>query len=114
LWHLTKKQLQHLHDDEKLHNHLANEIIWHFVPSAPNFGEVCETTVKSMKIQLRNATLTFKGRSTVLSQFKASLNSISICVTCHIEDIDVLTPDHFLPVDQLVAISEPIIEDFFL
>jgi hypothetical protein len=54
-----KKQLQHLHDDEKFHNHLAtNGIIWHFVPSAPNFGEVWETVVKSMKIQLRNATLT--------------------------------------------------------
>jgi hypothetical protein len=56
-----KKQLQHLHNDEKLHKHLAtNGISWHFVPSAQNFGEVWEAVVTSMKVQLRNAALTFK------------------------------------------------------
>jgi hypothetical protein len=45
-----KKQLQHLHDDGKLHNHLAtNSIIWHFLQSAPNFAEVWEAVEKSMK-----------------------------------------------------------------
>jgi hypothetical protein len=56
-----KKQLQHIHDAEKLHKHLAtNGISWHFVPSAQNFGVVWEAVVTSMKVQLRNAALPFK------------------------------------------------------
>jgi hypothetical protein len=66
-----------------------------------------------MKVQLRYAALTFKGFSTVLCQIKASLNSKPICgKLADIEDIEVLTPDRFLPVDRLVAIKEPTTEDF--
>jgi hypothetical protein len=40
---------------------------------------------------------------------------VPICVKLtDIEDIDVLTPDHFLPVDRLMAIKEPTTEDFLI
>jgi hypothetical protein len=76
----AKKQLQHQHDDEKLHNHLATiGIIWHFMLSAPYFGEKWKSAVKSMKIQLRNAALNFspvmKGYRMIVKNRKVDLSA---------------------------------------
>jgi hypothetical protein len=106
--------LQQVHDDKKLHTHLVtNGIIWHFVSSAPNFGQVWKAVVKLKKVQLRNTALTFEGFSTILCQIKVSFTSKPICVKfTDIEDIYVLTPDHFLPIDRFGALIEPTTEDF--
>jgi hypothetical protein len=43
------------------------------------------------------------------------LNSKPFCFKLtDIDDIDVLTPDHFLLVERLVAIKEPTTEDFLM
>jgi hypothetical protein len=99
-----KKQLQHLHDNEKLHNHLAtNGIIWHFVPSAPNFGVVW------VEKRCPDFNRTFHGFMT--DQRIIELENDLLKLT-DIEDIDVLAPDYCLPVDRLVAIRKPTTEDF--
>ncbi|CAK1591379.1 unnamed protein product [Parnassius mnemosyne] len=77
---------------------------WHFTPPyTPHFGGLWEAGVKSVKQHLRKtltSNLTFEEFMTVLTQIEACLNSrpltpISTDVDT-IEDIQVLTPGHFI------------------
>ncbi|XP_055840251.1 uncharacterized protein LOC129907858 [Episyrphus balteatus] len=95
---------------------LAREgINWHFIPpSAPHFGGLWEAGVKSMKFHLRrvvgSSLLTFEELSTVLSQIEAILNSRPLCSISD-NDLNPLTPSHYLIGEPLTSIPEPIVED---
>ncbi|XP_070068128.1 uncharacterized protein [Drosophila takahashii] len=71
-----------LSKDEYLSNHFANEgILYHFIPpSAPHFGGIWESGVRSIKLHMKRimglTALTFDELSTVLIQIKALLNSV--------------------------------------
>lgn len=78
------------------------QIQWHFTaPSWPSSGGLWERAVRSLKHHLRRVVgeqkLTFEEFSTILTQLEACLNSRPLCaLTEDIEDLDVLTPAHFL------------------
>ncbi|XP_071579066.1 uncharacterized protein [Temnothorax nylanderi] len=94
--------------------HLADEgVQWHFnPPAAPHFGGLWEAAVKSMKRHLRRVigetTLTFEEMTTFLAEVEACLNSRPLqALTDDPEDLDALTPGHFLIGGPLNAIPEP-------
>ncbi|XP_049886415.1 uncharacterized protein LOC126380876 [Pectinophora gossypiella] len=77
-------------------------IDWHFnAPSWPTAGGLWEAAVKSMKHHLKRVLgeqkLTFEELSTLLTQIEGCLNSRPlIAITDNIDDLDCLTPGHFL------------------
>ena len=85
---------------------------WTFIPPlAPHFGGLWEAGVKSMKTHLKkilkDSLLTIEEMSTVLVQVEAVLNSRPLCpMTNSPEDLDVLTPAHFLVGQQYVPVPE--------
>jgi Pao retrotransposon peptidase/Protein of unknown function (DUF1759)/Family of unknown function (DUF5641)/Putative peptidase (DUF1758)/Integrase zinc binding domain len=102
-----KKSTQHA--AEKLAN---DKIKWHFIPPAtPHFGGLWEAAVKSVKKLLRTTlaekALTFEEFYTVLAEVEACLNSRPLTqLTNDPEDIDALTPGHFLIGRPLTAPPE--------
>ncbi|XP_044582991.1 uncharacterized protein LOC123264009 [Cotesia glomerata] len=89
---------------------------WKFnPPSAPHFGGKWEAGVKSVKHHLRRVIgdrlLTFEEMSTLLTQIEAILNSRPLCaLTEDPEDLEVLTPGHFLIGEALNVMPEPSLE----
>lgn len=87
-------------------------IEWLFIPpAAPHFGGLWEAGVKSVKTHLKKvhgtANLTYEEMSTVLIQVEAVLNSRPLCpFTNSVEDLSILTPNHFLTGQQYVPIPE--------
>ncbi|XP_022836774.1 uncharacterized protein LOC111364150, partial [Spodoptera litura] len=77
-------------------------IEWHWnCPSWPSAGGIWERSIRSLKQHMKRVigdqALTFEEYSTILSQIEASLNSRPLCsMSEDIEDIDFLTPAHFL------------------
>lgn len=98
------KHFQNLLREEKIE--------WNFIPPASShFGGLWEAGVKSMKTHLRRVlaicTMTVEEMITVLAQIESCLNSRPICpMTDDAEDLDVLTPNHFLTGQQLIPIAE--------
>lgn len=99
---------------EDLINILAEDgTHWHFNPPySPNFGGLWEAGVKSIKYHLRrilDRTLTFEEMSTTLCQIEACLNSRPLCPIDHndIDNLNVLTPGHFLIGEAPINIPEP-------
>lgn len=92
-------------------------IKWHFIPAAaPHFGGLWEAGVKSMKHHMKrvigNSTLTFEELSTVLIQIEAVLNSRPLCpFTSDPEDLNVLTPGHFLMGTAPITPPQPCLLD---
>lgn len=103
---------------EKIIESLASDNInWHFIPArAPNFGGIWEAGVKSVKYHLKrvlgNAHLNFEGLSTVLIQIESILNSRPLCqLSSNPDQLDPLTPAHFLIGKRLTALPEPSLID---
>ncbi|CAG5020177.1 unnamed protein product [Parnassius apollo] len=87
-------------------------ITWHFnAPSWPSAGGLWEAAVKSVKYHLRRVIgeqkLTFEEFSTPLTQIEACLNSRPLCaITEDPNDINYLTPSHFLASGPVLSIVE--------
>ena len=103
---------------DSLSEYAANEgVSWKFIPAnSPNFGGLWEAGVKSCKFHLKrvmtNASLTFEGFSTLLSQVEAILNSRPLVpLSTNPNDMDVLTPSHFLIGRRLTAVPDPDVTD---
>ncbi|XP_070075502.1 uncharacterized protein [Drosophila takahashii] len=85
---------------------------WHFNPPlSPNFGGLWEANVKSVKYHLKRVIgdrrLTYEELSTVLVTIEACLNSRPLCpLTADADDLEVLTPAHFLIGDSMLAPPE--------
>lgn len=92
-------------------------IDWKFIPpEAPHFGGLHERGVRSMKNhlykQLKTVRLTFEEYNTVLCQIEACLNSRPLCpLTADRENLNALTPGHFLIGDALLAPPEVTLVD---
>ncbi|XP_055623293.1 uncharacterized protein LOC129766719 [Toxorhynchites rutilus septentrionalis] len=90
-----------------------NGIVWKFIPpKAPNFGGLWEAAVKSAKSSLvkllGQRRLSFEDMTTVLGQVEAVMNSRPLTPLSEVPDeLDVLTPGHFLTGSSLLAIPDP-------
>ncbi|XP_031639984.1 uncharacterized protein LOC116351968 [Contarinia nasturtii] len=100
--------------NEQVEQGLANMATkFHFNPSiSPWMGGIWERGVGSIKYHLKRTIadriLTYEELSTVLTQIEAILNSRPITpMTENPEDLDVLTPGHFLIGSSLTAPIEP-------
>ena len=96
-------------------NYLSNEgINWRFVPpKAPHFGGIWEAGIKSAKSHLKKVLgsriLTFEEMSTLLVQIEMVLNSRPLIpFSGEIDDLDILTPGHFLRGAALNQLPTPI------
>ncbi|XP_062703501.1 uncharacterized protein LOC134285959 [Aedes albopictus] len=86
------------------------------LPRSPHFGGIWEAAVKSLKTHLRrtlvNALITAEQFQTLLTQIEALLNSRPLTQLSNSpEDLDVLTPGHFLVHRPLTSIPEPSYEE---
>ncbi|XP_061706724.1 uncharacterized protein LOC133517425 [Cydia pomonella] len=85
---------------------------WKFIPpGSPNHGGLWEAGVKSIKFHLKrtlgDATPTFEEFTTLLNQVEACLNSRPLSpLSDHPDDLEPLTPAHFLVGEPLVTIPE--------
>lgn len=92
-------------------------IAWHFIPPhSPHMGGLWEANVKSVKTHLKaviNETLlSFEEFYTVLVQVEAILNSRPLCPLSNVpEELEVLTPGHFLIGTSLLALPEESVLD---
>ncbi|XP_072744812.1 uncharacterized protein [Anoplolepis gracilipes] len=91
--------------------------LWKFIPPVtPHFGEKWEAGVKSVKYHLRrvigNQILTYEKMTTFLTQVEAILNSRPLCaLTDDPDDLNVLTPAHFLIGSSLATVLKPSLEN---
>lgn len=87
-------------------------ITWLFnVPGAPHFGGLFEAAVKSAKTLLKRMIgeqiLTFEELTTVFARVEAVLNSRPLCpLSQDPQDLEVLTPAHFLVGKPLLSVPE--------
>lgn len=86
---------------------------FHFAPpGSPHFNGLAEATVKMSKTAMRKVIgehkLTFEEMATFLAQVEAALNSRPLCaLPSDADDVNVLTPGHFLTGQPLNAVPEP-------
>ncbi|XP_017848265.2 uncharacterized protein LOC108603731 isoform X3 [Drosophila busckii] len=88
-------------------------INWQFIPPrSPHFGGLWEAAVKSAKFHfirvVGKSLLTFNELRTLVCEISAMLNSRPICPLSESpDDLDILTPGHFLIGASFAAIEEP-------
>ncbi|KAL0894301.1 hypothetical protein ABMA27_014299 [Loxostege sticticalis] len=88
------------------------DLEWHFnAPTWASAGGLWESCVKSLKFHLRRVLgtqkLTYEELATLLSQLEACLNSRPLCALSEDpEDINFLTPSHFLSSGPTLNIME--------
>ena len=114
----ANKELTNLYDFmtshyKELSTELRNQSIkWLFnPPSAPNFGGLFEAAVKSAKNLIKRVIgeqiLTFEELYTVFTKVEAILNSRPLVpISNDPNDLDILTPGHFLIGQGLIALPE--------
>ena len=99
-------------NDEMIKHLLPEQIDWKFIPArAPEFGGLWEASVKSCKSCLKkymnDAKFTLEEFNTLLIQIEGALNSRPIAVLSeNPDDLDPLTPGHFLIGAPLRALPE--------
>ncbi|CAI6362474.1 unnamed protein product [Macrosiphum euphorbiae] len=97
---------------DQFSGHIACE--WHFnPPGAPHFGGIWEAAVKSAKsllVRAMNSQIwTLEEFSTVLCRVEAALNSRPLIpASSDPNDLECLTPGHFLIGRPLLSIPEPV------
>lgn len=112
------RELYDLLHDPAVNSQIVNEtsqrgIVWKFIPPrAPNFGGLWEAAVKSAKTSLIRVLgqrrLSFEDMTTILIQIEATMNSRPLTPLSEDPDeLDVLTPGHFLVGSSLMAIPDP-------
>ncbi|XP_062538693.1 uncharacterized protein LOC134206968 [Armigeres subalbatus] len=106
--------LRNPHTASEISNETAQQgIVWKFIPPrAPNFGGLWEAAVKSAKTSLirvlAKQKLSFEDMATVLTQIEAAMNSRPLTPLSEDPDeMDVLTPGHFLIGSSLLTIPDP-------
>lgn len=110
LAHLFRSQQ---HKDQVTRSCSGDGITFKFIPPrSPNFGGLWEAAVKSLKTHLRrtvgNVTLYQDEFWTILIQIESCLNSRPLTqLTSDPNDLEVLTPGHFLVHRSLTSILEP-------
>ncbi|KAL0883539.1 hypothetical protein ABMA27_015693 [Loxostege sticticalis] len=99
--------------NENVYQNLADmQIEWHFnAPSWPSAGGLWESAVKSLKYHLRRVLgdqkLTYEEFTTLLAQIEGCLNTRPLCaISEDPDDLDFLTPSHFLASGPLCTIIE--------
>ncbi|XP_039315422.1 uncharacterized protein LOC105198944 [Solenopsis invicta] len=104
-------------ESEKLATLLANDgTQWNFnPPAAPHFGGKWEAGVKSVKYHLhrviRDTSLTYEELYTLLTQVEATMNSRPLSALSEDpEDLNALTPGHFIMGCAPSLIPEPSLE----
>ncbi|XP_053691724.1 uncharacterized protein LOC128740217 [Sabethes cyaneus] len=114
---LRKLFISQQHKDLVTKECATDNITFHFIPPrSPSLGGIWEAAVKSMKFHLRrivgNAMLTETEYRTALIQVEAMLNSRPITAMSEDpQDLQPLTPGHFLVGKPLNAIPEPLLHD---
>ncbi|XP_015121267.1 uncharacterized protein LOC107044034 [Diachasma alloeum] len=115
---LEKLYHQESRENQRIQSVLAsNGTQWSFsLPRAPHFGGKWEAAVKSTKHHLKRvlgpSTLTYEELNTVIIQIEACLNSRPICqMSDHPEDLQTLTPGHFMVGEPLQLIPKPSLLD---
>ncbi|XP_067129092.1 uncharacterized protein [Centruroides vittatus] len=115
------KNVSLIDKSSELAHFIASEgITWIFnPPAAPHFGGIWESAVKSMKFHLKrvigSTLLTYEEFVTLLTQVEACLNSRPLCpMSSDPNDLQVLTPGHFLIGAPLIAIPESDLSDIAL
>lgn len=105
---------------EILSNLSRDQIKWNFNPArAPHFGGLWEASVKSVKFHLKRVLfetkLCFEEFNTLLIQIEAILNSRPLCaLTADPDDIQALTPGHFIIGQALNTLPEQALDDLRL
>ncbi|KAL0820903.1 hypothetical protein ABMA28_005563 [Loxostege sticticalis] len=106
------EQLKQIFNDSFLSEVTEMKIEFHFnAPAWPSAGGIWERAVRSLKHHLRRVVgeqkLTFEEYTTILTQIEACLNSRPLCpLTENIDDLDFLTPAHFLTGRSGVTVME--------
>jgi hypothetical protein len=113
--HLREVQsfLRKANDCEDIHSYLLERKI-DFIrnpPTASHFGGIFEAAVKSAKTLLRrvvgDTSLTFEEMNTLFARIEAILNSRPLCpMSENVDDLNALTPAHFLIGDSLLGVPE--------
>lgn len=92
---------------------LDENIEWKFIPPrAPNFGGLWEAGVKSFKYYFKRAIgdsrLTYEEFLTIMVQVESLLNSRPLTpLSSDVDDLEILTPGHFLIGRPMTSIPEP-------
>ncbi|XP_050339953.1 uncharacterized protein LOC126766136 [Bactrocera neohumeralis] len=110
---LQQQFLKQQHVEAVYRQCLVEGIDWKFIPPrSPHFGGLWEASIKIAKFYfwriVGSAVPTFDELRTLVCQISAVINSRPLCpITENPDDLDVLTPGHFLIGAPLTSIPEP-------